>query len=147
MFTVVWLSYFSGICLLLWVVNVEDFLMFVMICSSLVFVSKPHRLSTFLIKEVCWKLLLQHWHQKGWTQVSMSSDNHPLSPFLVTFLMIIVDCKLSSSSSSYMSRAKIISFLGCGLSYSFTLYLLESVNNASTMGLETVYPSTMGLCS
>ena len=59
-FSVVWLSYFSGICLLLWVVNVEDFLMFAMICSSLVFVSKPHRLSTFLIKEVCWKLLLQH---------------------------------------------------------------------------------------
>ena len=79
--------------------------------------------------------------------MSMSSDNHPLSPFLVTFLMIIVDCKLSSSSSSYMSRAKIISFLGCGLSYSFTLYLLESVNNASTMGLESVYPSAMGLCS
>ena len=79
--------------------------------------------------------------------MSMSSDNHPLSPFLVTFLMIIVDCKLSSSSSSYMSRAKIISFLGCGLSYSFTLYVLESVNNASTMGLESVYPSAMGLCS
>ena len=146
-FSVVWLSYFSGICFLLWVVNVEDFLMFAMICSSLVFVFKPHRLSTFPIGDVCLKLPLQRWHQKGWTQVSMSSDNHPLSPFLVTFLRIMADCKLCFSSSSYKSMAKITLFLGYSLSYWFTLYVLESVNNTSTMGLESVNASAMGLYS
>ena len=102
-----WLSCLFCVCLLLWVVCVKVLLIFSMIVSSMVFVFKFHMFFTFLIEEVCLKLLLQHWHQRGWAHESMSLYNHPLSPSP----MIVVDSMLIFSPSIHMSMTNNVLFL------------------------------------
>lgn len=110
-----WLSYLSGVYLLLLNVCVEGSLMFPMINSFMVFILKLHMFFTSY-KESEFEAVFATLTSKGWTHESMSLHKHSLS----SYPMIMVDSELAFSPPIHMSMTKIVLFLR--MCFAFVIY-------------------------